>query len=427
MKETLLSILNRPLYVTIASLAVAGGIATAVLLMGNPPAVQAEFVQAVPGTISLTGQATSGSSTNLTLAFAAGGQISSVEVAAGDSVKKGDVLAALDPQNTAGGLTQARAAYAAATAAYQKVVNGATGPTIDAARAAVTTAKVARDQAERQQDTLVENARRKLYSDNLVAVSDDKDRRDIAPTITGAYNGKEPGEYEFYFKGFNDLYNNKKISFIGLEKGDARRSDVPQPFGTRGLLVAFPDLDYRLDDRWTVEIPNTSGANYASNLNAYEAALQTRSQTIATADAAVAQAESNLNVVAAAARPEDVAAAAAQVESARGALQIAQAAYDQRRIIAPGDGTITAVRISAGQVSVPNAPAIEMSGASFAKDVTVVVPNAAIINVSGRTYVRVKSGTGIAEKDVTIGIRDNIHTEILSGISVGEEVELQPY
>ncbi len=116
---------------------IAVGIGAATLL-GGSSAAHAQFVKAVPGSISILGQAVSGSTaTSLTLAFTVGGQISDVNVAVGDAVKKGDVLAALDPQSTAGGLTQAKAAYDAASAAYQKVVNGATGPAIDAARAAV--------------------------------------------------------------------------------------------------------------------------------------------------------------------------------------------------------------------------------------------------------------------------------------------------
>lgn len=431
--KKLLSILNKPLYVTVISLMIAGAIFASVLLESQASPKEMQFVKAVPGTISLVGQATPGvAGSNLTLAFAASGQIDTVNVKAGDSVKKGDVLAALDPGNAAGGLTQAKAAYAAAVASYQKVVNGATGPAIDAARASLNAAKVARDQAASSHDALVENARRKLYSDNLVAVSDDKTRRDIVPTITGAYNGENPGYYELYFDDFNDLYNNKKVSYIGLEKGDTKRSDLPQPLGTKGLLVAFPQVDYdlginyKLDDRWTVDIPNINGANYTSNLNAYQAALQARSQALANADALIAQAESNLNVVTAAARPEDVAAAAAQVENARGALQIAQSVYDQRRIIAPGDGTITAVRVSAGQMTAANAPAIEISGDSFIKEVAIVVPNATIIDADGKTYVQVKSGADVVRKEVVIGLKDNLFTEIVSGISVGDEVVIQP-
>ena len=422
MKKTLLSILNKPLYVSIASLVIAGGIGTS-LLLGNDTVPLMQFAQAEPGSISITGQAAAGSvGTNLTLAFTMGGQIREINVSAGDKVKKGDILASLDPQNTAGGLTQAKAAYAGATAAYQKLVNGASGPAIDAAHAAVNTATVARDQTKRQQDVFVENAYTALLNSTPQAYPQEGDALDkTAPIISGSYTLGKEGDIVI------DLYSSSAESgysyrLSGLVTGTESASTItPTPLGNSGLYVLFPE-GFRSNVTWVISIPNMKAPDYIAKYNAYQAALQAKSQAIAMADAAIAQAEANLQVVVAVARPEDVSAAAAQVESARGALQIAQAAYDQRRIIAPGDGTITAVRVSEGQVTAAGAPAIEMSGASFTKDVAVLVPNAAIISVDGKTHVRVRSGTDVVQKEVTTGIHDNLNTEILSGLSVGDEV-----
>ena len=305
------------------------------------------------------------SSGNLTLGFLASGRIKSVSVKAGDTVTKGKVLAELDAGNTLGALTQARAAYTGAQANYQKVINGATGTTIDVAKAALNTAKTNLEQVTNQQNTLIINARRKLYSDGLVAVSDDDTRRNIVPTITGNYDGAQEGQYEIYFADFNALYNRNEISFRDLEKGIAEKSDLPQKFGTKGLLIAFPEADYRLDDRWTVDIPNKNGTNYVANLNAYQSAIQTKDQAIATAQATLDQANANLASIVTAARPEDVAGAQAQVNNALGAVQIAEAAYNNTIITAPIDGTVTSVVITAGQIAAPNAPAIELKANNF--------------------------------------------------------------
>lgn len=298
------------------------------------------------------------SSSNLTLGFLASGRIKSVSVKAGDVVKKGQVLAELDAGNTLGALTQARASYATAQANYQKVINGATGPTIDIAKAAVNTAKVTLEQITNQQNTLVANARRKLYSDGLIAVSDDDTRRSIVPTITGSYDGVQEGHYEIFFSDINDLYNRNEISFIGIEKGRGSKDELPQPLGTRGLLIAFPEASYQLDDRWTIDIPNKNGTNFVSNLNAYQLALQNKEQMVATAQATLDQANANLNSIITTARPEDVASAQAQVNSMLGAIQIAEAAYNNTIITAPSDGKVTSVAVTAGQIAVPNAPAI---------------------------------------------------------------------
>lgn len=425
MKKILFSILNKPLYVTIASLVIALGIGASVFLTGSAEA-QAQLAKAGPGTISITGQASQdGTGTNLTLAFTAGGQISAVNVASGDEVKKGDVLAALDPQNTAGGLTQAQGAYAAATAAYQKVVNGASGPAIDAARAALNSAKVARDQAAHQQQVLVDNAYTALLNATPQAYPKTGGVEQDAPTISGSYTlGKEGSiTVETYSSNANSGYS---FRLSGLVTGVGTVSSItPQPLGNSGLTILFP-AGYNGQRTWVITLPNTNAPDYSAKQSAYQAALQTQTQSAATQDAAVAQAEATMNVTVAAARPEDVAAAQAAVESARGALQIAQAAYDQRRIIAPGDGKITAVHISAGQVAAANAPAIEMTGTSFTKSAAIVVPNAAIIHASTKTYVRVATPDGLVQKEVTVGISDNLNTEILSGISAGDEVALQP-
>ncbi|HWU24703.1 MAG TPA: biotin/lipoyl-binding protein [Candidatus Paceibacterota bacterium] len=425
MKKTLFSILNKPLYVTIASLVVALGIGASVFLTGNAQA-QAQLAKAGPGSISITGQATqSGTGTNLTLAFTAGGQINTVNVKTGDSVKKGDVLAALDPQNTAGGLTQAQGAYAAAVAAYQKVINGASGPAIDAARAALNTAKVARDQAAHQQQVLVDNAYTALLNATPQAYPQTGGVEQDAPAVSGSYTlGKEGSIIVDTYSSSADSGYSFRLS--GLVTGVGTVSSItPQPLGNSGLTILFP-AGYNGKRTWVIDLPNKNAPDYSAKQSAYQAALQTQTQSAATQDAAVAQAEATMNVTVAAARPEDVAAAQAAVESARGALQIAQAAYDQRRIIAPGDGTITAVHISAGQVAAANAPAIEMSGSSFVKDAAIIVPNAAIIHANAKTYVRVATPSGLVQREVTTGISDNLNTEILSGISAGDEVALQP-
>jgi len=426
MKRTLFAILNKPLYVALGSLVIAVVIGTWVLL-GGSSAAQAKFVTAGPGNISMTGQAVQGSgATNLTLAFQMGGQITNVSAKVGQTVKKGDVLATLDPKNTVGGLTQAQAGYDTAQANYQKVLNGATGPAIDAAKAAVHTATVARDQAKDQQAQLVKNAYAALLNATPQAYPENSDNTlgQTAPTVSGSYTLGKEGDItiEVYTSASDSGYS---FRLSGLVSGTGTVStDTPQPLGNSGLYIQFP-VGYHGDLNWIVSIPNTKASDYIAKYNAYQTALQTQTQTLATADAAVQQAESNLNVTAAAARPEDVASAAAQVESAKGALQVAQAAYDQYRIVAPGDGTITAVHVSAGQTATANAPAIEMSGTSFAKSVAVSVPNSAIITNNGKTYVRVKSGSGTVEKEVTTGIHDASTTEIVSGLSAGDQVAVQ--
>ena len=122
------------------------------------------------------------------------------------------------------------------------------------------------------------------------------------------------------------------------------------------------------------------------------------------------------------ARLEDVAVAVAQVKNAFGAVQIAEVAYQNRIITSPGDGVVTAVYITVGQTSTPNVPAIDISGKTFSKEVLIMIPNNAIIDNDGKSYVLVRKGTGVEEKEIKVGVSDATNTEVLSGISAGDEI-----
>ncbi|HEV7701993.1 MAG TPA: biotin/lipoyl-binding protein [Candidatus Paceibacterota bacterium] len=296
---------------------------------------------------------------NLTLGFLASGRIKSVSVKAGDTVKKDQVLATLDAGNVLGALEQAQAAYKGAQANYEKVINGATGPTIDVAKVAANNAKINLEHVTGQQNTLVANAERKLYSDNLIAEPDSKEQGGENPVISGDYNSTLQGDYSLAFKNINF----SELKYGGLEKGTTEFSTLPKPLGTRGLLVAFPNgsSGHSISDSWTIHIPNKSGTNYTTNLNAYDSAIQNKNQAIASAQAALDQANASLASIVTAARPEDVATAQAQVQNAGGALQIAEAAYKNTVIVAPADGTVVRVSITPGQIAVPNAAAIEFT------------------------------------------------------------------
>jgi HlyD family secretion protein len=101
--------------------------------------------------------------------------------------------------------------------------------------------------------------------------------------------------------------------------------------------------------------------NYLANYNAYQSALQTKDQAIATAQSVLDQARASLTALVAQARPEDVKTAQAQVENAKGALEVAEASYRNNVITAPISGTITAVNIAVGQIAIANAAAIEIT------------------------------------------------------------------
>ena len=298
----------------------------------------------------------SSSPKDLTLGFLAGGRIASVSVKAGDKVSKGEVLAALDAGSTEGALAEAKAAYETAQANYQKIIDGATGSAIDVAKAAVNTAQVSLDGVTKQQNILVTNAYSNLLNSTITATSN-TDLSLPAPIITGTYTKTTEGTLTLVInQGGQAGY----FSVTGMENGTGIVSTTtPEPILDTGLEIEFPSGSSYLGTTWEINIPNTTAPNYLTNYNAYQSALEAETQAVSNAQATLDQANASLTALATAARPEDVAAAQAQVDNAEGAVQIAEAAYENTVITAPTDGTISSVAITPGQIATPNTPAIE--------------------------------------------------------------------
>jgi multidrug efflux pump subunit AcrA (membrane-fusion protein) len=300
-----------------------------------------------PSSVSTTSNASGPQS--LTLGFLAGGRINSVLVKAGDKVSKGQILATLDAGNTKGALAEAQAAY-------EKIINGATGPTIDVAKAAVNTAQVNLTGLTKQQNTLVANALSTLLNSTPEAVPVGNDIGYTAPTVSGTYTCSQQGSYDL--KTYSST-GGVSVSYAGLEQGYFLLTNIPRPLGNCGLFLSFSNTSIpQAGAEFTIDIPNKNAPNYNANYNAYQLALQTKDQVINAAQATLDQANASLTALVTTARPEDVAAAA-------GAVQIAQAAYDNTIITAPDNGTVVSVSITPGQIATPNAPAI-----SFESNIT---------------------------------------------------------
>lgn len=356
MKNIIVKFFNNPKLVAIVTIAISFVIGfiyykSETDYLKQPPAVNAELIDNMQ-----KGNSTS----TLSLGFLTNGRIKDINVKVGDSVKKGDVLAALDPENTAGAVTQANAALMSAQANYQKVINGATGSDIDVLKTSVQKATINLERVRDTQNLLVKNAYDAYLNSGVAAVQKNEFDDDmIAPVISGSYTMGKEGDINLEFYPSTSGVAFKTTGLI--ETTGLINQTNAQPIGKTGLYIRFVDSKKMDNSKWIISLPNKKAPNYLANLNAYEAAKKTRDQSVQIAEADLAQAKSNLAAKAAAARPEDVASANAQVENAKGALQIAEAAYNSRMIKAPEDGVVMSVRISAGQIAVPNSPVIELS------------------------------------------------------------------
>ncbi len=316
--------------------------------------------QDIKQSVLATGQVVS--KTDLELSFKGSGNVDKVNVAEGQTVKAGDVLAQLDQKDELAALTSARGQLAQASANYRKVLDGASSEEVIVAQRAVDAAQVTLDNAKTslqnmklQQDTAVSNALRTLLNTGLAAEASPGNINTVVPTVSGTYTSQEQGTYALQQEG-------STFSLSGLEvRGNQKiETSFPVPLGTRGLFVQFPAGYTSGTDRWTVTVPNTKASGYVGAYATYQAALETRTTNVSTAESAVksaevslSQAQASLDLKRAAARPADLQGASAQVLSAQGSVQSASARFEDTLIRAPADGVVTKVDVKVGELAKP--------------------------------------------------------------------------
>lgn len=261
-----------------------------------------------------------------------GGKVVSVLVSPGDFVKEGQVIARLDSRSQSIQVAQAKANY-------DKVINGATQEELDSLHLNVSSNQSSYDVIQKEQNIAVDNARRNLYSSNLVARSVyDTKITPYSPTVSGSYSCNEAREYSIVA----DWTDHVSFSGKGTQTGGAKMSSVPQKLDDCGLYISF-DSSLRYDiGEWKVSIPNTLSASYTQNMNAYNQALESREKALLNASTTVASSQINLKQKTVGARIEDIAIAKANLDSA-------YLNYENTVIRAPFNGQIGSVSAIVGQ------------------------------------------------------------------------------
>ncbi len=315
--------------------------------------------QTITRTVIASGKVVS--STDLSLGFEVGDVVRSVAVSVGDKVRKGAIIATLNSGEERAAATSARGALLSADARYKKVLEGSSNEEIALAQVNLDSATKDLAATKKTQDTLVENARRKLLSDGLTAEPINSSYTANTPRISGTYTGTE-GTYTISISSAGSDF----VNFSGPETGTTKYSTTTaQPLGTKGLSVIFPaGTNSAQGGTWTVSLPNTSGTSYVTNLGLYNQALDTRESTVSSAESLVAQRQAELNLKRATARQPDVDAALADVITAQAGVESANARLEKKILRAPADGTITKVDIKVGEISTPQKEVIVLQDVS---------------------------------------------------------------
>lgn len=316
--------------------------------------------------VSVTGNTTPIRSVDLS--FPAGGTIAAVYKNAGDHVNAGDVLAALDTRSLQAQLAQAEAQVDSAQATLENLQAGSTPQNVQVSQAAVTAA----EQTLANTYTSIPNAVSDAYAKANDAVRNQ---------ISAFYNNPDTSNPQLSFtvsdsQVVNDAASERvqvggELTTWATESQALASSSVAAALPTSTLATALTRASAHLsvistmlntDAQAVVDAtsltPSSSAAyktdiaDAVSEIHTAATAITTLQQDIASEEAAVAQAEAQLNVTLAGSTPQAIAAQQAQVEQAQASAENIKVQIANATLSSPITGVITAQNAKTGQVAV---------------------------------------------------------------------------
>jgi multidrug efflux pump subunit AcrA (membrane-fusion protein) len=288
------------------------------------------------------------------LGFPVTGSIKQVLRTEGDTVNEGDIIASLTNDSVVAEYNAALEQVRFQTETREQLINGATPENRIVAETNIAVAKAALAKATAEYDTLVENARQTLLSNDLTAYPVDPINDDVPPTISGNYLCEAEGVYRLSLFG-SGVLSGRSYTLTGLSTGTfAANTDTASPLGTCGLFIQFSASEtYRLSD-WVVEVPNKRSPTYVTVKNAYELAKTQRTTAIKAAEEAVTLAENSRDALIATPTREAIAQANANIAAAEARLTAIEARIADYTIRAPFPGVVTSVDMKVGEAVGPN-------------------------------------------------------------------------
>ena len=313
----------------------ASSTAASVVRLINPQATSSE-VLSTSGEVETKLKATISSETS--------GVIKQVPVEIGDRVARGAVLATFSNADERAAVAQAGAGLASQQARLKELKAGARPAELDNSAVSVETAETNLAEAE---EALLNTDLQAYLLDEDASAGDGSLQQ---PVISGTYSGGEAGEYrlDLYGSGSESGYS---FRYSGLESGIAAASaETPQPLGSRGLYIKFPEnFAANRNIEWVVPVPNTRSTQYITAKRNLDRAKQT-----------LKQAKNNLEIAADGARSEQIEAQAAQVDSAEASLASAEARLAKTIVRAPFSGTVLSVAVRPGEYRSVGQPIVKL-------------------------------------------------------------------
>ena len=312
--------------------------------------------------VSVTGNTTPVRSLNL--AFQNGGTIAAVYKNAGDTVSAGGTIAQLNTSDLAAQLAQAQAGVQAAQATLQKLQAGPTPQNLQVSK----TALAAAEQSLANTYTGVGNAVTAAY-----AKANDAVRNQITPF----YSNAETNNPQLTFAiSDSQVLNNANFERIQasqeLNTWQAELAEITAASPTLALDQALTNAANHLSvieallntdatavvdatslSAGTAATYKTAVASAVTEVDTAADAINTSSQSISSEEAAVAQANAQLNVTLAGSTAQDIAAQQAAVAQAQANAQSVQVKIDEATLISPINGVLTVQNAKVGQIATP--------------------------------------------------------------------------
>lgn len=342
----------RSLYIAFAAILImlALGMMLRVLFTKEEPLVtstvsRGDVLRIVPVSGSIQSESTA------LLSFAANGTIDEVLVTEGDVVEVGKVLAAQDTGELRAEETEAEALLQIAEADRDELLAGPRTEERTVTAAIVEQAKADLVRTITEEDENVAQALRTLRSSELEALPYDSSNTDTPPTVSGTYTCDTEGSYvlETYPSAARSGYS---YELTGLEQTTATaETGSPAALGTCGLAIIFAENVTYGKEVWTITVPNTRAASYATNLANLERAERDRTSKVAEAEETLDAALKDATLQNASPRDEALRRANATVMQASARLAGIRARIEDRTLRAPFPGTITSVDMTVGEAA----------------------------------------------------------------------------
>lgn len=297
---------------------------------------------------------------NISLGFKSVGKVAKIDVAVGDSVKKGDVLAELDFSQVAAQLQSAKAVLNSANTQYDKLINGLTPQDVKTYEDAVTSAQQDLNNTYDGALNTLNDAYLDIYNAYNVVVS-----------IRNSYFSASDQSGIVVSSARDDINSNMQDvkNYLDAATKSSTKSDIDSAV-SRMLIVlnnVYNDLkivreqcDQGIYYSKVSAADKTSLDTQKANINTASTTVTTLQNSISSYEVVLQKAEDNLSSKTASARPEDIDIYKADINQAQANVNALQNQLNDNYLVSSIDGIVTEVNIKKGQIISPSQSAINL-------------------------------------------------------------------